>query len=94
MLGIICKLTIKPGANDEFERLIQLFKKEVDENEPGNLMYEIFRGETPEEYIIMEKFKDKVALAAHNDTPHKHTISPQVGQLLNAKPEVKVMPSL
>lgn len=46
------------------------------------------------EYYVLEKFRDKDALKAHDHTEHKHTISPKVGQLLDAKPEVRILDPL
>jgi len=90
MIGVICKLVVQKDKIEEFERLILLFKAGVDENEPGNLEYDVFK-EGDGEYYIMEKFEDRDALKAHDDTEHKATISPQVGALLAARPEVKVL---
>lgn len=93
MIGVICTLTVREESIDEFERLIREFKAAVDADEPGNLEYIVYR-EAAGVYTILEKFRDAAALKAHDDTRHKATISPQVGRLLAAKPEVRVLEPL
>jgi len=93
MIGVICKLVVQKDKIDEFEQLIMQFKTKVDENEPGNLEYNVFK-EGNGEYYVLEKFRDREALKEHDNTEHKQTISPKVGQFLDAKPEVRILESL
>ncbi|WP_319543900.1 putative quinol monooxygenase [uncultured Pseudodesulfovibrio sp.] len=93
MIGVICKLKVQKERIDEFEQLIMQFKAEVDEHEPGNLEYNVFK-EGHGEYYVLEKFRDREALKEHDSTKHKETISPKVGKLLDAKPEVRVLEPL
>ncbi|GIX47658.1 MAG: hypothetical protein KatS3mg131_1869 [Candidatus Tectimicrobiota bacterium] len=65
MLTFIAKLTVKPGCEAEFERIMRAAVPKVRE-EPGNHAYLFHRStENPRVYMFYEEYDDQAALDAH-----------------------------
>jgi len=79
MLGIIAKLTIKPGTNADFEATMKALQARVQADEPGNKLY------------ALHKTDDQAALAAHRAAPHFKELGRKLGDYLAGKPDVQVM---
>jgi len=92
MIGIVATLKIKEGKADEFEAAFKDLQKQVQANEAGNLMYEVFRSREDElTYIIMEKYTDDAAVEAHGKSDHFKAGGAKLGAVLAAPPQVQIL---
>ncbi|MBM3643847.1 MAG: antibiotic biosynthesis monooxygenase [Alphaproteobacteria bacterium] len=91
MLGIIAKLTIKPGTNADFESTMRALQAAVRANEPGNKLYALHKTAEPTVYVMLERYDDEAALAAHRAAPHFKELGRKLGDCLAGRPDVQVM---
>lgn len=65
MLICTAKLTVKAGAEQEFERIMRIVVPKVRE-EPGNGAYVVHRStQDPRVFLLYETYEDQAALEAH-----------------------------
>ena len=64
-VGILATIKVKPGKEAEFETVFRELAGQVKQNEPGCLLYDLFRSKTPSTYVVMEQYANAEALAAH-----------------------------
>ena len=91
MISVIAKLPIKEDKVDEF---LEAAKALVDNvtNEEGNLLYSLNRSDkAPNVIVIMERYKDQAALAAHSGADYFKAFSAKVPAFLAGAPEITVM---
>jgi quinol monooxygenase YgiN len=91
MLGIIAKLTIKPGTNADFEATMKALKAKVRADEPGNKLYSLHKTADANVYVMLERYDDQAALDAHRAAPHFKELGRKLGEYLAGRPEVQVM---
>lgn len=92
MIGIIAHLTIQDGKNDEFETVVKELISKVRANEPGCLMYELYKeNDSATEYYFMEKYADADALKAHGQSDYFKAAQPALGACLAGRPTIKRM---
>ncbi|MFC3228902.1 putative quinol monooxygenase [Marinibaculum pumilum] len=94
MIGVMAKLKVKDGQGDAFEAVAKLLVEAVNANEPGNLMYRLYKAEEPNTYIFMERYQDEAALEAHRKSPHYGEHGKAMGAYLDGRPEVSIMPEV
>jgi len=91
MIGVIARLPIAPGKEAEFESAAGDLASKVNANEPGCLMYELFKSsKEPGIYVFMEKYADKDALTAHGQTDYFLAAQPALGACLSGPPDIQV----
>jgi len=89
MIGLIARLKVQPGKGAEFEALFKTLAAKVtsDANEPGNLLYQLTKSRSdPNEYVVLELYRDQAAVDAHPKTAHFTEIFPKIGALLQPGP--------
>jgi quinol monooxygenase YgiN len=91
MLGIIAKLTIKPGTNADFEATMKALQAKVRSEEPGNKLYALHTTSDPNVYVMLERYDDQAALDAHRAAPHFKELGRKLGDYLAGRPDVQVM---
>jgi quinol monooxygenase YgiN len=91
MLGIIAKLTIKPGANADFETTMKALQARVHADEPGNELYALHKTADVNVYVMLERYADQAALDAHRAAPHFKELGRKLGDYLAGRPDVQVM---
>ncbi len=65
MLTLTATLTVKPGQEAEFERIMRITVPKVRE-EPGNHAYTLHRStDNPRVFMVYEAYEDAEALASH-----------------------------
>ena len=69
MLGVIAKLTIKPGANADFEATMKALQAKVRADEPGNKLYALHKTAESNVYVMLERYDDQAALERAAQTP-------------------------
>lgn len=89
-IGVVAKLTIQEGKNDEFEAIFAELQKAVNEKEPGNNFYAIHRSrDSDTSYVVLEQYVDQAALDAHGGSDHMKTIGGKLGSCMAGRPEVE-----
>jgi quinol monooxygenase YgiN len=91
MIGIVARLTIKPGTNAEFEQTMKALQARVQADEPGNKLYALHKTDDPNVYVMLERYDDDAALAAHRAAPHFKELGRKLGDYLAGKPDVQRM---
>jgi quinol monooxygenase YgiN len=91
MLGIIAKLTIKPGSNADFETVMKALQAKVQAHEPANKLYALHKTDDPNVYVMLERYDDQAAFDAHRVAPHFLALRPKMFDCLASKPELQVM---
>lgn len=88
MIGLMARLKVQPGKGAEFEALFRALAAKVKSDvEPGNLLYQLTKSRSdPNEYVVMELYRDQSAVDAHTKTPHFTEIFPKIGELLQPGP--------
>jgi len=91
-IGIVARLKIQPGKNEEFEAIFAELETAVSENEPGNNFYALHKSRTDENtYIVLEQYVDQTALDAHSQTDHFKTLGAKMGGCMAGRPEIEIM---
>ncbi len=91
-IGVIAKLRVKEGKNQEFEAIFKQLAQAVDENEPGNNYYELHKSKSDSQlYIVLEQYVDEDALAAHEETEHMKTLGARLAPCMAAAPNIELM---
>jgi quinol monooxygenase YgiN len=88
MLGIVAKLTIKPGMEKEFEAVAGELVAKVRANEPGCKLYALHRSETPNVYVFMERYADQAAIEAHRGSDYFKALGRKMGEYMEGRAEV------
>ena len=90
MLGVIAKLTIKPGTNTDFEATMKALQAKVRADEPGNKLYALHKTADVNVYVMLERY-DQAALEAHRAAAHFKELGRKLGDYLAGRPDVQVM---
>jgi quinol monooxygenase YgiN len=90
-VGIIATIKVKPGREAEFETVFRELAGQVKQNEPGCLLYDLFRSKTPSTYVVMEQYASAEALAAHGKTAHFVAAGPKLGAVLDGRPVIDML---
>jgi len=85
MIGCFKRIKVKPGEEQEFERLFHALKAEMSLHEPGNEYYDLYKSSVgPGHYVVMERYHDKTALTMHEQSAHGAHLFPQMRALLES----------
>lgn len=90
MIAVIAKLVVKPGMEDAFEQHAKSLVAQVNANEDGCDLYELFKSKEGGIYVFMEKYKDEAALMAHGQTSYFQEAQPALGRCLASPPVVEI----
>jgi quinol monooxygenase YgiN len=94
MITVIAKLPVQEGKAEETIAAFKGFMKKV-ATEEGTLLYSMNRkASDPNTLVIVERYKDKQALAAHSAAPHFKELSAKLATVLAGKPDIAVMDEL
>jgi quinol monooxygenase YgiN/catechol 2,3-dioxygenase-like lactoylglutathione lyase family enzyme len=89
MITCVATQRVRPGQEMELERLMSDLTRQVRASEPGCLGFDWVRStDTPGEYLVIERYADDAALAAHQATPYLHTFLPHLLGCLTGPPAV------
>lgn len=87
MIFIVVKFKVQPEHADNFPELVREFT-EATRAEPGNLWFDWSRSvEDPNEYVLVEAFKDDAA-AAHVNSAHFKKAMAEQPQYLQETPRI------
>jgi quinol monooxygenase YgiN len=65
MIAVIARINVIPGKEAEWEEIFVGRRAWVLEQEPDCLGYDMYRAETPGEYVVIERFTSRDAFQAH-----------------------------
>jgi quinol monooxygenase YgiN len=85
MLGVIAKLTIKPGTNADFEATMKALQAKVRADEPLHKTADV------NVYVMLERYDDQAALEAHRAAAHFKELGRKLGDYLAGRPDVQIM---
>jgi quinol monooxygenase YgiN len=88
MIFIVVKFNVRPEYADEWVDGASEFTRAVRE-EPGNLWFEWSRSvENPNQFVLVEAFRDARAGSAHVNSEHFKTAIAQLPAMLAETPEI------
>lgn len=89
MIAVIATLEAKEGKEAELESLMKELAEKVRANEPGCALYALHRAKAPRTYVMLERYADTAALAAHSSSPHFQAAMPRLGGCLAGAPKIE-----
>lgn len=90
MIGVVAKLKIQDGKQDDFEAAGKDLMAKVKANEPGCLTYQLYKSDADDsEYIFMEQYASQDALDAHGKTTYFAAAMPLLGACLAGAPDIQ-----
>ncbi len=91
-IGIVAKLTIQEGKNEEFEAIFKEMMADVRANEPGNNYYDLHRARSSDTtYYVMEQYVDQAAVDAHGKSDRFKELSKSLGPFMGGRPEIELL---
>jgi len=91
MISIIAKIPLQEGKATEFTEVFKEMAAAVAAEE-GNLLYSLsFEGKAPNVAVIMERYKDQDALAAHSQSDHYKAFGGKIRNMVAGRAEIALM---
>lgn len=88
--AFVVKFHVKPGQNAAFEQAFREMQNGVRAKEPGNVYYDLFvTTDDPQTYVIVERYRDASAVAAHGKTEHAAKLLATLRDLTEGRPEAQ-----
>jgi quinol monooxygenase YgiN len=89
---MVVKFRAKPGKSEEMKAFWIEMQKEVARSEPGNVQYDLLvMANDPEVYVIIERYKDADAVAAHGKSERAKAMFAKLGALMEGAPQADYM---
>ena len=89
---MVVKFRAKPGKSEEMKAFWLEMQKEVAHSEPGNVQYDLLvMANDPEVYVIVERYKDAAAVAAHGQSEKAKAMFAKIGTLMEGTPQADYM---
>lgn len=88
MIGIVATLKTQPGHEAAFEELAKALVAAVNANEPGCLLYTLFKAEEPNTYVFLERYQDEAALQAHRSSAYMKDLGRRMGDHMDGRAQV------
>jgi quinol monooxygenase YgiN len=90
--AMVVKFRAKPGKSEEMKAFWLEMQKEVARSEPGNVQYDLLvMAGDPEVYVIIERYKDAAAVAAHGQSEQAKAMFARLGALMEGAPQADYM---
>ena len=91
-IGIIARLKIKEGMNEEFEGIFLKLQAAVAANESGNNFYALHKSaDDPQTYVVLEQYADEESLKAHGASDHFRSLGREMGACMDGRPDLEQM---
>ena len=85
---MVVKFRAKPGKSQEMKAFWLEMQKEVARSEPGNVQYDLLvMAGDPDVYVIIERYKDAAAVAAHGTSTQARAMFAKLGELMDGPPQ-------
>lgn len=82
MATLLAHITVRPGAEADFEAVARTLYERTHATESAVLRYEYWRGRDPRTYYTLLSFEDHRGFIAHQTSDHHETASPELGRLI------------
>lgn len=82
MATLLAHITVRPGAEVEFETLARVLYERTHATETGVRRYEYWRGSEARTYYTLLSFDDHRAFIVHQTSDHHEAASPELGRLI------------
>lgn len=75
--ALVVRFTVRPGAENDFDKLVTTTTAAIREREPGTLVYACHTvNDAPRQRIFYELYRDRAAFDAHEEQSHtKHFLA-------------------
>ena len=94
-IGVIAKLQVIEGKNQEFETAFKQLAETVNASEDGCLFYAFHQSrDDAQTYIVLEQYADEQALKDHGKTEHYKNFGRQASSFIAAPPQIELMDSI
>lgn len=84
MATLLAHITVRAGAERQFEEIARTLYERTHTLEPAVLRYEYWRGATPRTYYTLLSFDDHRAFITHQTSDHHELASPVLGQVIES----------
>jgi quinol monooxygenase YgiN len=85
MVGGLKTILVKPGHEQEFEKLFAELRAEIQKHEPDCVLYTLLKSRTDQRaYIVQEQYRNQAALDLHQTTEHGKTYFPKIRVILES----------
>ena len=84
MATLLAHITVRPGAEADFEAVARTLYDRTHSTETGVRHYEYWRGAEPRTYYTLLAFDDHRAFIAHQTSDHHEAASPVLGGLIES----------
>ena len=84
MATLLAHITVRPGAEADFEAVARTLYDGTHSTETGVRHYEYWRGAEPRTYYTLLSFDDHRAFIAHQTSHHHEAASPVLGGLIES----------
>ena len=89
---MVVKFRAKPGKSEEMKAFWLEMQKEVARSEPGNVQYDLLvMASEPDVYVIVERYKDAAAVAAHGQSEQSKAMFAKLRELMDGAPTADYM---
>jgi len=79
--GLVVRFRLKPGHGDAFDKLVSETLGEIEDREPGTLVYTSHGvNGAPDDRLFYELYEDRAAFQAHEAQPHVRRFLDERGQ--------------
>lgn len=82
MTTLLAHITVRPGAEPQFEDIARALYEQTHSQETGVRRYEYWRGAEPRTYYTLLAFDDHRAFISHQTSPHHEAASPRLGEVI------------
>ena len=90
--AMVVKFRAKPGKSEEMKAFWLEMQKEVARSEPGNVQYDLLvMAGDPAVYVIVERYKDAAAVAAHGQSEKAKAMFAKLRDLMDGAPTADYM---
>ena len=90
MIGVVAKLIVKDGKQEDFAELAKDLMAKVKANEPGCLTYQLYKSrKEANAYIFMEQYASQADLEVHGQSDYFKVAIASLSACLAATPDVQ-----
>jgi quinol monooxygenase YgiN len=95
VIAVTARLRAKRGEEDRLERVLRELAQKVRGAEPGCVLYQVARSQHDRQlYLLIERYTDEEALAAHANSEHNRDATPALMESLEERPEISLFEEL
>ncbi|MBO9379842.1 antibiotic biosynthesis monooxygenase [Sphingomonas histidinilytica] len=90
MVYLVGELSVRAGAEADFEAVVAELMREVRANEPEALLYQFAKARGRDGvYCVVESYASEAALEMHMAAPHLRAAMEKIAPLLTARPQIE-----